>query len=122
MPSVLPPPHQLYPYRVPCLCANHRRHPQDVIWNESGTLVALVLEDSFYVLRYNPDAVATAMAAGDVPEDGIEDAFELEHEIAERADTGQWCVVCCGRSGGVPQDACVPRLRWWWLHTHIGLI
>jgi len=69
-----------------------------VYWNESGELVVLACEDSFYVLRFNRDAVAAgALATGElaaqIAEEGVETAFDLCHEIPEKLRTGQWCVI-----------------------------
>lgn len=68
--------------------------PRDVQWNDQGTLVALIVDDTFFVLRYNAGHVAEALAAGDLPEDGVDSAFELEHEVAESVQTGQWVGDC----------------------------
>jgi coatomer subunit beta' len=55
-----------------------------VFWSESGELVVLACESSFYVLRYNSDLVAKYHAQGvEVGEQGIEASFELEEEVAE---------------------------------------
>ena len=34
------------------------------------------------------------MAAGEIPEDGVEDAFELAYDINERVRSGQWVGDC----------------------------
>lgn len=47
-------------------------------WSESGELVCIATDDSFYVLKYNADAVTKAKhAQSDAPEDGIEEAFDV---------------------------------------------
>lgn len=51
-----------------------------VFWSENGDLVCIATEDSFFILKYSPEAVETAkasMSKEDIPEDGIEDAFEV---------------------------------------------
>ena len=68
---------------------------QAVYWNDAGELVVLACEDSYYVLRYNRDAVAAgALATGElaaqIAEEGVETAFDLCHEIPEKLRTGQW--------------------------------
>lgn len=49
--------------------------PRHVIWSESGELVAITTEDSYFVLKY--DQNATADEDEDVAEDGIEAAFDV---------------------------------------------
>ena len=57
-----------------------------VKWSESGDLVCLSTEDSFYVLRYNKEVVAAAMEGSEpIGEEGVEGAFDLVHEISEQA-------------------------------------
>lgn len=54
--------------------------PRHVFWSESGELVCLATEDSYFILRHNSSIVATARAKPDsglLSEDGIEDAFEV---------------------------------------------
>ena len=46
-----------------------------VYWNESGQLVAVVAEDSFYILRYNQN-----IEDSHADEDGIDGAFEVHFE------------------------------------------
>ncbi|KAF3022096.1 hypothetical protein E8E14_013700 [Neopestalotiopsis sp. 37M] len=64
--------------------------PKQVYWSDSGELVALACEDTFYVLRFSRDAYVEAMQAGDVDEDGVEAAFEVITDIAESVRTGEW--------------------------------
>lgn len=47
-----------------------------VYWSENGELVAIAGDESFYILKYNPEAVANANPA-DITVDGIEDAFDV---------------------------------------------
>lgn len=66
-----------------------------VYWNESGEQVVVATDASFYVLKYNRDAVQALLDAGTaLPDDGIEDAFEVLHEIPERIRTGVWIGDC----------------------------
>lgn len=63
--------------------------PKDVKWSDSGELVALIGEASFYVLRYDRGAVDAALEAGaEVDEDGIDEAFAMETETSEAVRTG----------------------------------
>ena len=69
--------------------------PKEVKWNESGDLVVLCTEDSFYMLRYSKEIAAAAFEAGDpIGEEGIEGAFELVHEISEQIRTCIWVGDC----------------------------
>lgn len=58
--------------------------PRQVYWSDSGELVALACEDTFYVLRYSRENYIEAAQAGQVDEDGVESAFEVITDIAER--------------------------------------
>ncbi|KAG5354790.1 Coatomer subunit beta' [Yarrowia sp. B02] len=62
-----------------------------VHWSDSGELVAITSADAFYVLRYNKDAVD---AAEEVDEDGVEESFELLHEISDSVRSGEWLLDC----------------------------
>lgn len=62
-----------------------------VHWSDSGELVAITAADSFYVLRYNKDAVDEAEQ---VDEDGVEESFELLHEISDTVRSGEWLLDC----------------------------
>ena len=66
-----------------------------VKWSESGDLVCLSTEDSFYVLRYNKEVVAAAMEGSEpIGEEGVEGAFDLVHEISEQIRTCIWVGDC----------------------------
>eukprot|EP00798_Chlamydomonas_sp_ICE-L_P021129 gene21129-28016_t len=68
---------------------------KSVHWSDSGEYVAIVGEQSFYVLRYNADVVEAAMEEGGATdEDGIDDAFELLNEVSEAVKTGAWVGDC----------------------------
>ncbi|RCN50408.1 WD domain, G-beta repeat protein [Ancylostoma caninum] len=64
-----------------------------VYWSDSGEMVAICGDDSFYVLKYNPDAFANA-APEEITEDGVEDTFEVIGEQAECVKTGFWIGDC----------------------------
>eukprot|EP00727_Mastigamoeba_balamuthi_P006449 m51a1_g2424 Coatomer subunit beta' A (942) ;mRNA; f:812330-815630 len=68
--------------------------PKNVFWNDAGDVVVIGTDSSFFVLRYAASEVAAATAAGNVPEDGVETAFEVLHEVAERVRAGQWVGEC----------------------------
>jgi coatomer subunit beta' len=47
-----------------------------VIWSDDGTNIVLALEDTFYLLKYDQEAVDAAIAQDqEVDEDGYEEAF-----------------------------------------------
>lgn len=64
--------------------------PTNVYWADSGELVALCCNGTFYVLRYSSEAYAAAVQSGEVEEDGVEAAFEVVTDINETVRTGQW--------------------------------
>jgi len=64
---------------------------KNVMWNESGSLLSIITDDSFFILKYDAEAVAKG---SNVDEDGIEDAFEVVGEVAEIAKTGVWVGDC----------------------------
>jgi hypothetical protein len=55
-----------------------------VYWSESGELVTLACEDTFYVLRFSRENYVEALQAGLAEEDGVESAFEVITDISER--------------------------------------
>ena len=63
-------------------------------WSESGELVALACEDTYYVLRFSRQAYTEALAAGQVDDDGVEAAFEVITDVNESVRTGQWVGDC----------------------------
>ena len=73
---------------------------KNVYWSDSGDLVCLTTDSSFYVLKYNREAVAAYIAAGGGQnpdaegDEGVEDAFDLLHEIPEVVRTGLWVGDC----------------------------
>nr|CAG4640646.1 EOG090X01FO [Eulimnadia texana] len=69
--------------------------PRGVYWSDSGELVCISTEDSFYILRYSADAVANALETKEgVSEDGVDDAFEVLNEVQESVRAGIWVGDC----------------------------
>jgi len=68
--------------------------PQNVFWSDSGELVVLACEDTFYVLRFDRDEYVAATQNGTVEEDGVEAAFEVITDINETVRTGEWVGDC----------------------------
>ena len=68
---------------------------KNVIWSESGEMVTIISDTSFFILRYNLEATAEAFASGQVDEsEGVEESFELISEINESVVTGLWVGDC----------------------------
>ncbi len=66
-----------------------------VYWSEGGELMCIATEDSFFVLKYDPEAVEKAKDNPEsVSEDGVEDAFDVSAPDVR----GPGCV--CGCWGG----------------------
>ena len=56
-----------------------------ISWSGSGNLVAIVADDTFFVLTFNRDAYNAAQESGaEIGDEGVEEAFEVEAEISER--------------------------------------
>lgn len=71
---------------------------KDIRWSGGGDLVAIIGESSFYVLRYDRDAVEQAVVSGaELDDDGIEEAFELQTETSEAVRTGEIRLACIKR-------------------------
>jgi len=65
--------------------------PKSVTWSDNGEAATIACDSSFFILKLNTHLLATAAEAG---EDGIEDAFELLHEINEKVRTALWAGDC----------------------------
>lgn len=52
-------------------------------WSDSGELVAIACEDTFYVLRFSRENYVEAVHNDQVEEDGVEAAFEVLTDISE---------------------------------------
>ncbi|KAL4950536.1 coatomer WD associated region-domain-containing protein [Aspergillus filifer] len=68
--------------------------PRNVYWSESGELVTLACEDTFYVLRFSRENYINGLNEGEADEDGVESAFEVVTDINETVRTGQWVGDC----------------------------
>ncbi|KAI5778520.1 coatomer WD associated region-domain-containing protein [Geopyxis carbonaria] len=68
--------------------------PINVYWSESGELMALVCEDTYYVLRFSREAYLEAVQNDGVDDDGVEAAFEIITEISESVRTAEWVGDC----------------------------
>ncbi|XP_030600997.1 coatomer subunit beta' isoform X2 [Archocentrus centrarchus] len=69
--------------------------PKHVFWSDSGELVCIATDESFFVLRYLPERVSAAQESKEeITEDGIEAAFEVLGEVQEVVKTGLWVGDC----------------------------
>jgi coatomer subunit beta' len=64
--------------------------PKQVYWSESGELVAIACEDTYYVLRFSRENYNEAVQAGQVEDDGVEAAFEVITDINESIRSAEW--------------------------------
>lgn len=86
--------------------------PREVFWNEAGDLVALACEENFFILRYNKEVANACFESGEpLPEDGIEIAFELLHEVNDSVRTAIWVGDCFIYTNGV-EDSPTARLNY----------
>lgn len=75
--------------------------PRHVFWSESGELVCLATDDSYFILRFDSTAVTTAKENGELPTDGVEEAFDVQGEVPESVKTGLWVGDCFIYTNGV---------------------
>ena len=56
-----------------------------IFWSTTGTLVAVVSEDSFYILKFDRDAYTAKLEEGvEITDEGVEEAFDVVAEISDR--------------------------------------
>ncbi|XP_076921616.1 coatomer subunit beta'-1-like [Bidens hawaiensis] len=68
---------------------------KNLYWADSGDMVAIASDSSFYILQYNRDVVSAHLDSGrSVDEEGIEDSFKILSEVSERVRTGLWVGDC----------------------------
>jgi coatomer subunit beta' len=68
---------------------------KNLYWADSGDMVAIASDSSFYILKYNRDVVSAHLDSGrSVDDQGVEDAFDLLYDIQERVRTGIWVGDC----------------------------
>jgi coatomer subunit beta' len=66
-----------------------------VVWSDSGELVAIIGEETFYVLKYDREAFQVALSEGNLSdEDGLEESFEVVQDISDTVRTGKWVGDC----------------------------
>ena len=68
---------------------------KEVYWSDGGNMVCIATKDGAYVLTYNAQAAASAIAMGTVSaEDGIDGTFDLLYEINDTVSSGKWVGDC----------------------------
>ncbi|KHJ48446.1 WD domain, G-beta repeat protein [Trichuris suis] len=68
--------------------------PKAVFWSEMDT-VCITTEDTCYILKYNSDVTVSALESGQpIPEDGLENAFNVEYVFTDTVATGTWVGDC----------------------------
>merc|ERR1719330_1963960 len=69
--------------------------PKQVYWSENGDMVCISTEESYFVLKFNSETVATAQETKEgISEDGVDDAFDVLGEVQELVKTGLWVGDC----------------------------
>jgi coatomer subunit beta' len=55
-----------------------------VYWSGTGSLVSIISEDSFYILRYDHDLYKVRLEqGGEITDEGVEEAFEVVAEVSD---------------------------------------
>ncbi|CAN6456319.1 unnamed protein product [Victoria cruziana] len=68
---------------------------KNLYWADSGDLLAIASDTSFYILKYKRDIVSMHLDSGkSTDEQGVEEAFEVLYEVNERVRTGIWVGDC----------------------------
>ncbi|ETW83757.1 hypothetical protein HETIRDRAFT_415508 [Heterobasidion irregulare TC 32-1] len=68
---------------------------KNVFWSNTGTLVAIAAEDSFFILRFDRDAYNAKLEEGaEIGDEGVEEAFEVIGEVSENVKTAKWIGDC----------------------------
>jgi len=68
---------------------------KNIYWSGTGSLVAIVAEDSFYILRFDREAYDAKLAEGvSIADDGVEEAFDVVAEISDVVKTAKWVADC----------------------------
>ncbi|TDL30082.1 coatomer protein [Rickenella mellea] len=68
---------------------------KNVSWSGTGNLVAILADDSFYVLRFDRDAYNARLESGEeIGDEGVEEAFDVVAEVSESVKTCKWIGDC----------------------------
>ncbi|CAG0887580.1 unnamed protein product [Cyprideis torosa] len=76
--------------------------PKHVFWSDSGKLLCIATEDTYFILQHDPEAAARAKERNEgITEDGVEEAFDVLSEVQEQVRTGLWVGDCFIYTSGV---------------------
>ncbi|KAG6852753.1 hypothetical protein C0991_009331 [Blastosporella zonata] len=68
---------------------------KDVYWSGTGSLVAIISEDSFYILRFDNEAYERKLKERTpITDEGVEEAFEVIADVSEAVKTAKWVGDC----------------------------
>ncbi|KAH7923637.1 Coatomer, beta' subunit [Leucogyrophana mollusca] len=68
---------------------------RNIFWSTTGSLVAIVSDDSFYILRFDRDAYNAKLEEGvEITDEGVEEAFDVVAEISDSVQTAKWIGDC----------------------------
>ena len=66
-----------------------------IYWSANGKSVAIVCKDSYYILKYDPNALSSYLEQGmEISADGIEESLSLVEEVQEFVQSGTWIGDC----------------------------
>ena len=99
---------------------------KEVYWSDSGNMVCIATSDGAYVLSYNAQAAAPAIAMGQVsPEDGIDGTFDLLYEINDNVSSGKWvgdCFIYMNNNGRLNYTVSVDKFKLLFILRHQLLV
>ncbi|KAG1738747.1 coatomer WD associated region-domain-containing protein [Suillus lakei] len=68
---------------------------KNIFWSTTGTLVAVVSDDSYYILKFDRDAYNSKLEEGvEITDEGVEEAFDVVAEISDSVKTAKWIGDC----------------------------
>ncbi|KIK57342.1 hypothetical protein GYMLUDRAFT_46217 [Collybiopsis luxurians FD-317 M1] len=68
---------------------------KNICWSTTNSLVAIIADDSFYILRFDRDAFEEKLAEGvENSDEGVEEAFEVIADVSEPVKTAKWIGDC----------------------------
>ncbi|KIM41967.1 hypothetical protein M413DRAFT_27504 [Hebeloma cylindrosporum] len=68
---------------------------KNVFWSGTGSLVAIISDDSFYILRFDRDAYNEKLEEGaEITDEGVEEAFDVVADVQDSVKTGKWVGDC----------------------------
>jgi len=57
-----------------------------IIWSSTGTLVAIIAEESFYILKFERSAYDSRLeSAEEITDEGVEEAFAVTAEVPDKS-------------------------------------